>query len=124
MPKKKKQETLVKLPTPNSKVVKYFMAKQEGKNQSEAATIAGYSLPETHSTRVEQSKGYQALARHYKDELQDQISLKEIAQNHAEIIRQNNEMGPKVVAIRMAYEKIEPEENIDDSGEAVTVILK
>lgn len=113
-----------KVPDLNSKVAKYYFAKKTGMSQSKATQVAGYSDPGV-STRVEQTKGYKALQKYYKDALQDEITVQQIAKEHAKVIMQDQELGPKIASIKMAYDKIEPEqpqgENDDDK---VFVVLR
>lgn len=106
------------------KIVKYFEAVQTTKTKAEAATIAGYSQPETSTSRIERSADFQALKRYYKDELLEQISMKDIAREHLKVLEQDNEMGPKLMAIKMAMEKIEPEAQVSDDDEKCLVIIK
>ena len=121
-PKIKKTRT--KKPDLNTKQGKYLVAQMQGMNKTEAALSAGY--PDgTHTGRIENSKQYQVNKKtYYKDDLLSQISMKEIAQAHAENIRQDTDKGARNQAIKMAVDKIEPQDMPDEDNDRVTVILK
>jgi len=123
MDKSKQKEEVLKLPNTSDKVIKYFKARKQGKNKTEASIVAGYSDP-NHTTRIEKTKGYQILERYYKNELLDQISLQEIAKINARNIRQKRDIGGSNTAIKLALEKIEPSEIPSDENETVIVVLK
>ena len=118
---KKKEET--KLPKTNHRVVKYFKARKQGKTKTEASVVAGYADP-NHTTRIEKTKGFQALERYYKNELLSQISLQEIAEMNARNIRQERDIGGSNTAIKLALEKIEPDGKSSNDDEMVIVVLK
>lgn len=121
MPKKIKPE--IDPPNLNTKVGKYFIGVQKGLKKKEALQQAGYINLDSGST-VEKSKQYNEIRRYYRDSLQDEITVGDIAREHAKIILQDNELGPKVAAIKMAIEKIEPEQPEGDDDEKVMVILR
>lgn len=108
----------------NTRVGKYFIAKQKGLNKTEASIVAGYPSP-THTTRIEQSKTYQAIERlYYKDELLQQITLKQIAEEQIKNILQDQDKGAKNKAIEMVINRIEPDGVPYNDDERVIVVLK
>ena len=120
MEENKQKET--KLPNTSDRVVKYFTARKQGKNKTEASIVAGYADP-NHTTRIEQTKQYQALQRYFKDELLTHITVNELAEELAKNIKQDNDRGAKNQAIKIALEKMEPDNKIqeDDSCKVVMV---
>ena len=106
----------------NTKVGKYFTAKKLGKTKTEASIVAGYADP-NHTTRIEKTKAYQTIERYYKHELLNQISLKEIAEINARNMRQERDIGGSNTAIKLALEKLEPENIPEDRNEKVIVVL-
>jgi hypothetical protein len=113
-----------KKPDLYSKAGRYFLNKKQGLTKKESALRAGYADGQ-HITEIERSKTYQAIEKHYyKDELLQQITLREIATAHAENIRQDEDKGARNTAIKMAKDYIEPDEKPDDDDERVMVILK
>ncbi|OGI74930.1 hypothetical protein A3D36_01380 [Candidatus Nomurabacteria bacterium RIFCSPHIGHO2_02_FULL_36_29] len=111
-----------KLPKTNHRVFKYFKALKQGKTKTEASIIAGYPDP-NHTTRIEKTKGFQVLERYYKHELLNQISLQEIAEVNARNIRQERDIGGSNTAIKLALEKIEPDQIREDDFDKVIVVL-
>ncbi|MFZ2484411.1 MAG: hypothetical protein WAW81_00480, partial [Minisyncoccia bacterium] len=88
----------------NSKVGKYFLARNKGLNKSKAALEAGYASP-THTTRTEETQSYQNLVLCYKDELLKHITLEEIAEVQAKTIRQERDLGARNTAIKEALHR-------------------
>ena len=87
MDTKIKQSTYTKKPVLNSKAGQYIMAKKQGNNKNKSKVIAGYS-PKTTTKDIEETKTYQALEeKYYKDELIDQITLKELAEEQVNVIK-------------------------------------
>src|SRR3990167_5590930 len=112
------------LPEPNSKVAKYFFAVKAGSSKAEAARMSGYANP-NQTNVIERTDGFKALQAHYKDELLRRIPLGIMADEHAKIIMQDNEMGPKLAAIKIAMDKIEPPgESFGDGDDQVFVVLR
>ncbi len=107
----------------DTKPGKYFLNRKKGKTKKESALSAGYA-DAAHTSVIEATATYKAIVRSYKDELLDIIPLSEIAQSHAENIRQDRDLGARNAAIKMAYEKIEPEEVKDDKEDKLIVILR
>lgn len=120
--KPKKKRAMKKIDK-NSKVFKYFMARKKGKNKTESSIVAGYSHP-NNVDKVEATVQFQALERHYKDKLQDVISMEEIANAHADNIRQDMDRGARNKAIEMALSKLEPDKIKEEDDDRIVVILK
>lgn len=121
MPKVEREKDL---PGPETRVAKYHMAVRSGMTKAKAAEVAGYSCP-NQTTVIEKSKGFQKLQEYYKDELLKRVSLGQIADEHAKVIVQDNEMGPKLAAIKIAMDKIEPpDKDLGDDDDRVFVVLK
>lgn len=112
-----------KKPDLDTQIGKYFIAKQNSKTKKEAALKAGYA-DGNHVARIEQTAQYIALEKHYRDILTDKISVEEIAEYHADNIRQDKDRGARNKAIEMAVARIEPETYKRDEGEKVVFILK
>ena len=110
----------VKSLDPNAKPVKYFLARQRGMTKKDAKLEAGYSLA-TPTTDIETTQPYKSLA--YKDILQKEISMQEIASINARNIRQEKDVGGSNTAIKLALDKIEPEQKQEDDDRMV-IILK
>lgn len=107
----------------DTKVGKYLLNKKKGLTKKESAILAGYA-DGSNVTKIENSLAYKELEKvFYKDELLKQISLQEIAQAHAEIIRQNKDLGARNTAIKNATDKIESD-GTGGTEEKVLVILK
>lgn len=122
MEENNKTKEIIKLPKTNYRVIKYFKARKQGKTKTEASIVAGYSDP-NHTTRIEKTKGFQALERYYKNELLNQISLQEIAEVNARNIRQERDIGGSNTAIKLALEKIEPDDTRENDNDSVIVVL-
>ena len=107
----------------NTRVGKYFIAKQNGSSKTEASIIAGYPSP-THTTRIEQSGAYRAIEKlYYKDELLKQITLRQIAEEQIKNIIQDSDKGAKNKAIEMALNRLEPNEMPSDENDGVIIVL-
>lgn len=108
----------------NSKPAKYFVAKRQGKTKAEAKAIAGYSAG-TEVKDIESTQVVQYLEKkYYKDELLREIALSDIAKAHAEIIKQDKDLGARNTAIKLALERVEPETNPTEENETVLFVLK
>ena len=121
-----KTSRVTKKPDINTKVGKYFMAVKKGKTKKEAQVIAGYAVP-THSTRIEQSKEFQALQEHFGDNLQKHITINEINSYLADNIRQEGQeridRNARNKAIEIAKSMIEPDGGFSDTGDKVLIVL-
>ncbi len=106
---------------PTVKMIKYHKAVMSGKGKFEALKIAGYS----HGVKprdVENKAGYQVLS--IKDSILAGITMEEITMAHVENIRQVEDKGARNNAIKLAYERIEPDNKAIEQEERVFVILK
>ncbi len=112
---------LIKKPDLNTRIGKYFIAKQRGMNKTEASIVAGYPSP-THTTRMEQTQAYQVLETLYRDELKKQITLQQIATEHIKNILQDSDRGAKNKAIDMALNRIEPDDSHSHEMDMVVVL--
>ena len=105
---------------------KYFLERVKGKTKSDAARAVDMSPKNT--TIVEASPNYLALEAKYGtiiDELQKQILLPSLIKEHAGLIEQNEEKSVKLAAIKLAYERLEPEGGPkEDNSQKVVVVLK
>ncbi len=118
------KKPIVKKADLNTKIGKYFIAKQQGKTKREAQVVAGFADTQ-HPTRIEATKTYQAIEQlHYKDELLKQISLRDIALEQIKVILQDDDLGAKNTAIKNAMDKIEADKILSDEADKVLVILR
>ena len=123
LPLQKVIKPRIKKPDLDTKIGKYFVAKTQGKNKTEASKVAGYPTA-FHSTRIEATKTYQALEKAYfKDELLKRISLGEIADEQIKNIVQDQDKGAKNKAIEMALNRIEPQDALMGEEDNVTITL-
>jgi len=107
----------------NTKVGKYFIARQQGKNKTDASIVAGYSSP-THTTRIEQTKSYQVLQAHFKEELLQRSTMGELADELLKNVRQDTDKGAKNKAIEMALNRVEPDGLQENEDEKVIIVLR
>ena len=102
---------------------KYWMERQKGKKKTEAALAVG--LNPKNIAHVEQTENFLALEKSsFKEEILKHILMPEIAREHARLITEAKEDSTKLAAIKLAYDKIEPEGAIADNSQKVVVILK
>jgi hypothetical protein len=107
-----------------SKAAKFFVAHRiEGKNKSQASKVAGITDPRN-INKIEVTKTYQTLERKYAEVLLEKIPIEEVAEAHADNIRQKGDRGARNVAIKMLLDKVEPEALQRDADEQVVVILR
>lgn len=118
----KKVRTNKKNLDPNSKIAKYYAARKAGKTFKEAQLVAGYSGTSNNIERYEGSKAYKLLL--VRDSILQKMSLDEITDEHIKMIKQDDDKGAKNTAIKMAYERIEPDNKEPEQEEKVMVILK
>lgn len=105
----------------DSRPAKYYLAKKRGATAREAAVQAGYG--NTPSTQIEESKVYQAIERHYRDEILGKLSLSNLADEHIKVIVQDKDLGAKNKAIEMALNRVEPDTPQAEESDRVLVIL-
>lgn len=108
----------------DSKVGKFFLAKQRGLSARQASLEAGYSRGMMNqATKITKFKSYRAIEEVYAKKLLTKISTDEIAEEHAKNIRQDENLAAKNTAIQMALDKIEPE-NTPPEEENVVIVFK
>jgi hypothetical protein len=112
-----------KKPDLESKPGKYFLAKKKGMTKKDAAISAGYA-DFAHTSIIEKTKTYQAIERHFKDELLDVISLGTIAKELVKNIKQDKDRGAKNKAIEISLSRIEPDKALTENDDKVLVILR
>jgi hypothetical protein len=105
----------------NDRVVKYAKARSEGKTKKASKEIAGYA-PTTPSVKIENSLAMKSLS--VRDSLLSHISLQDITKAHAEVINQKGDLGARNTAIKLAYERIEPDTISNEETDKITVVLK
>lgn len=102
---------------------KYYLARKKGLNKTESKTLAGYA-PSTLPSTIENTIEYQKIQRFFKDELLEQISMREIATALKNNIVQDTDRGAKNQAIKIALDKLEPDQVKDDKDQQVVVVLR
>lgn len=108
----------------NSKQFKYYQAKKTGKTKKESALIAGYTPAVAESPNIiEVSQKYQAIEKHFKDELLAKITLSEVADALIDNIKQQTDRSSRNRAIEIALNRIEPDKIANDD-EHVVIVLK
>jgi hypothetical protein len=103
------------------RAIKYVKARTLGKTKEASKVIAGYS-PMTNTTDIE--KGITNKSLSIKESLLSSISLKEITNAHVELIRQQEDNGVRLNAIKLSYDRIEPDADIGADVEVITVNMK
>lgn len=107
----------------DTKVGKYFVARTKGMKKGEAALAAGYA-DVMHTPQIEKSKTFKELEKMYfKDALLMKISMPELAKEMTKVIRQDDDLGAKNTAMKMALDKIEPETRMAGDDNRVLVVL-
>lgn len=104
----------------SDRVVKYIKARQKGVSKNKAKVLAGYS-ENTMPKSIETTDTYKRLT--IKDSLLKHISLDEMTAIHEKLIRSDN---PAVAlgSLKLGYDRIEPDSEVVEDNESVTVILK
>ena len=114
-----------KKPDLSTKTAQYFIARKKGHNQKEALKIAGYSPNSNNqSTALEKSEEFGKLREYFADKLLQQIDLKDIASELKKNIVQDQDKGAKNTAIKIALDKIEPEQRTQDNDNDIVVVLR
>lgn len=123
--KRRKKQTRVRVRLKlDSRPAKYFINRNiRGMTKRKAALAAGYS-PNNNAVQIERSQQIEQIKQHYKDSLLDKMTLDALAEEHIKNIMQDADRGAKNTAIKMALEKIEPEEKKVEEDDRITVILK
>lgn len=107
----------------NKKSGKLWLAIQQGKTKKQAALEAG--LNPANVSHAMQTENFQALERSsFKEEILKHITSAQIAEEHVRIIKESKEDSTRLAAIKLAYEKIEPEAVPDSEKQKVIVLLK
>lgn len=103
---------------------RYLIARHKGKNKTEASLEVG--IDPRNSSHLESSQLYQALEkRYFKDEFQDILSVRELAEELKKNVVQDEDRGAKNVAIKIALEKLEPGQILgNQEEERVFVVIK
>lgn len=115
----------INMPKPrlDTKSGKYWLARQKGKGKTEAAKELG--INPRNVSHIEASQNFQALEKSsYKEEIIKHITLAQIAEEHIKVIRQDKDLGAKNTAIKIAVDRINPENEPIGDYEKVIVILK
>lgn len=108
----------------NTRPGKYLVHRKMGKNKTESAILAGY--PDgTNVSKIEKSQTFQQLEqKFFKDEIAEQITLKAIAFELIKNIEQDEDKGAKNNAIKIALDKMEPEEKGEKENDTLIVVLR
>jgi hypothetical protein len=107
----------------SSRPAKFFLAKKQGSTGREALKLAGYG-DGNNSTQVEKSQAYKEIKEYFKDNLLEEITLKDISLELKKNIVQDQDKGAKNTAIKLALDKIEPTEHLSDDEDRVLVVLR
>jgi hypothetical protein len=106
--------------------VKYALAVHQGKTKKEAQIVAGYKGVQ-HVTQIERSKTYQAIQSVFKDEFTAKMKISELADYLIDNIKQEGQDRPdrnaRNAAIKIALDKIEPDNRPMESEEKVLVVI-
>ena len=107
----------------NKKSGKLWLAIQKGKTSKEAAKEVG--IDPRNVSHLKATDNYQALERSsFKEEILKHILASSIAEEHVKLIKQNEDKGVKLGAIKLAYETIEPEIPQEGEDQKVIVVLR
>ena len=104
---------------PKTKAGQLFLAQQKGLTDKQASELVGISSKNVKKT--EETKTYKAFEEKYSDILQTKITLEEIAEEQVKVIKQEKDKGAKNTAIKMALDKIEPDNNVLKAGDVKIV---
>jgi len=113
-----------KKPNLESKEARYFLARQAGNNQADSLKAAGYGVSNSQPGYIEKSEAYREVKEYFKDHLLNQISLNDIAKELIKNIEQDKDKGAKNTAIKLALDKIEPQDTSIDNEDKVLVVLR
>lgn len=107
-----------------SKTAKYFVAQRvKGMSKTEAVKVAGIS-DVRNVTNIERTPTYRALEEKYKDHMLKHFGLEEAAQEHVKIIKQDQDKGAKLNAIKLFLERVEPEMQEKPDTDQMIVVLR
>ena len=110
-----------KKPDFRTKSGKLFLAQQKGLTDAEASRQIGISPKNV--LELERTKTYQAIQKKFADVMLDKITMAEIADAVVDNIKQNEDKGAKNNAVKIALEKIEPD-NLPQQAQQVNIVLK
>jgi len=110
-----------KKPDFRTKAGKLFLAQQRGLTDAEASRQIGISPKNV--LELERTKTYQAIQKKFADVMLDKITMAEIADAVVDNIKQNDDKGAKNNAVKIALEKIEPD-NLPQQAQQVNIVLK
>lgn len=105
----------------NMKSGKFFLNVQKGMSKQEAAIEAG-AHPHA-ASELEKTENYSLCEKAYADVLIGKISLSEIADLNIRNMKQGKDVGGSNTAIKMALDKIEPD-NAPQSVNVVKVVFE
>lgn len=112
---------------PNNRIVKYAIERKRGFNKTEAQIRAGYPTP-TQSSRIEASKTFQMVEGIFKNELLEQMSVREMMAYLVDNIRQEGadkiDRNARNKAIEISKEIVEPKDAPVHTSEKVVIILE
>jgi len=110
-----------KKPDLNTRAGKLFIQQQKGLTDSESARAIG--VPPTSVPQIENTKTYQAITKKFAETLLDKITMGEIADAIKDNIKQDSDKGAKNNAVKIALERIEPD-NTPQQAQQVNIVLK
>lgn len=100
---------------------KLFLAQQKGLKDIDACKVAG--IAPKNITNLEATKNYQRCEKSFKDAILDKTTINNLADELLKNIVQDNDKGAKNNAIKMALDKIEPD-NIQAQAQQVNIVLR
>lgn len=100
---------------------KLFLAQQRGLKDIDACKVAG--IAPKNIPNLEATKNYQRCVEAFKDKMLDIISMGELAEELKKNIVQDNDKGAKNNAIKMALDKIEPDNNLQQAQQ-INIVLE
>ena len=118
---KNRPKEYIKKPDFKTKAGKLFLAQQSGLTDSEASRKIGIS--EKNVPQMEATKTYQAIQSSFKDAIIEKITISDLAIQLLKNIKQDSDKGAKNNAIKIALDKIEPD-NAPQTAQQVNIVLK
>ena len=110
-------------PDLRTKAGKLWLELQKGTPKKKAALIVGVNPKNV--AQVMRTQNFQALERSsYKEEILKHITLAQVAAEHVKVMTQDEDLAAKNTAIKMALEKIEPDNEPQSEPEKILVILR
>jgi len=102
---------------------KYVLAKAQGMSKEDAKRRAQYA-PSTSSTAIERTEVYQEAEKSLKSAILGQITQDELAEYLVRNAKQEENINASNNAIKLAMDRVEPEQREDKGSEEVLVIMK